>query len=70
MANGDEPDWTYPTPPTPKEVAVRPRSCIDYIWLFGALGTISARTVFDQPAAHHRTLFPSDHLGIMATVEV
>lgn len=70
MANGDEPEWTYPTPATPQEVAVRPPSCIDYIWLFGAVGAASAQTVFDRPAADDETLYPSDHRGILATLEL
>lgn len=67
-ANGAEPEWTYPTPATPQDVAVRPPSCIDYIWVDRAVEVVEARTAFDEPAA--ADLYPSDHRGIVARLEV
>lgn len=69
MVHGAEPDWTYPSPATPKDIAVRSPSCIDYIWLFGAVGARSAGTAFGKPAMNDASLYPSDHRGIMALVE-
>lgn len=70
MVHGAEPEWTYPSPMTPKDVAVRPASCIDYIWLFGAVGVQSADTAFGEPAMNDSSLYPSDHRGIVATLEL
>jgi endonuclease/exonuclease/phosphatase family metal-dependent hydrolase len=67
-ANGAEPEWTYPTPATPADVAVRPPSCIDYIWVGGAIEVVDARTAFDEPTDAKGRLYPSDHRGIVATL--
>jgi endonuclease/exonuclease/phosphatase family metal-dependent hydrolase len=44
--------------------------CLDYIWVRGAVRVADARLAFDRPAADDPTLYPSDHLGIAATLEV
>ncbi len=43
-------------------------SCLDYIWIRGAVRVESARVVFDRPHPDDPTLFPSDHLGLSAHV--
>lgn len=69
LANGTEPEWTYPTPVTPAETAVRPPSCIDYVWVAGAARVIGASTAFDRSTGGE-VLYPSDHRGIAAGLEV
>jgi hypothetical protein len=44
--------------------------CLDYIWLRGAARPVAARLAWDRPAVDDPSLYPSDHLGISATVEV
>jgi hypothetical protein len=44
--------------------------CLDYIWLTGAIRATEARLAFDRPHPDDPTLFPSDHLGVSARLEV
>ncbi len=44
--------------------------CLDYIWLRGDARAVDARLVFDRPAVGDPTLYPSDHVGLVATVDV
>jgi endonuclease/exonuclease/phosphatase family metal-dependent hydrolase len=44
--------------------------CLDYIWLRGRVTATAARLVFDRPDPEDPTLFPSDHVGISAHLEV
>jgi endonuclease/exonuclease/phosphatase family metal-dependent hydrolase len=44
--------------------------CLDYIWVRGAVRVTAARTCFDRPDPEDATLYPSDHLGIAARLEV
>lgn len=44
--------------------------CLDYIWLRGTAHPTSARLVFDRPDPEDATLYPSDHLGIAAILEI
>src|SRR4029079_14055978 len=44
--------------------------CLDYIWVRGRVTVTDARLVFDRPALEDPTLYPSDHLGISAHVEI
>ena len=44
--------------------------CLDYIWLGGAVRATAARLVFDRPAVDDPTLFPSDHVGLVARVRL
>ena len=44
--------------------------CLDYIWLRGAVRVESARLVFDRPDPEDPTIYPSDHLGIAARLEI
>jgi endonuclease/exonuclease/phosphatase family metal-dependent hydrolase len=70
-ANGSEPLVTWPSGlQAPAMDTDGDPDCLDYIWVRGAIATRSARLVFDRPAAHDPTLFPSDHLGIVAEIEV
>jgi hypothetical protein len=44
--------------------------CLDYIWIRGAILATDTRLVFDRPAPDDPTLYPSDHLGVAARLEV
>jgi endonuclease/exonuclease/phosphatase family metal-dependent hydrolase len=70
-ANGSEPAVTWPSglQAPAMDTDGDPR-CLDYIWLRGAVRAAEARLVFDRPAVDDPTLFPSDHLGISARLEI
>lgn len=44
--------------------------CLDYIWIRGAARATEARLAWDRPAVDDPTLFPSDHFGIAAMLEI
>jgi endonuclease/exonuclease/phosphatase family metal-dependent hydrolase len=70
-ANGSEPAVTWPSGlQAPAMDTDGDSRCLDYIWLRGAVRAGEARLVFDRPAADDPTLFPSDHLGICARLEI
>ena len=70
-ANGVEPDVTWPSGlQAPAMDTDGEPGCLDYIWVSGPITVRSARLVFDRPAADDPTLFPSDHRGILAELEI
>ena len=70
-ANGEEPAVTWPSGlQGPAIDDDGDPGCLDYIWVRGAVRVVSARLVFDRPAVDDPGLFPSDHFGIAARVEV
>jgi endonuclease/exonuclease/phosphatase family metal-dependent hydrolase len=70
-ANGAEPAVTWPSGlRAPAMDTDGEPSCLDYIWLRGAATALDARLWADRPAVDDATLYPSDHLGIVATVDV
>jgi len=70
-ANGDEPVVTWPSGlQAPAMDTDGDPSCLDYIWLRGRARASDARLWADRPAAHAATLYPSDHFGVVATMEV
>ena len=70
-ANGAEPPVTWPSglQAPAMDMDGEPR-CLDYIWLNGAARTADARLVFDRPGPEDPTLYPSDHLGVAAHLEI
>jgi len=70
-ANGQEPVVTWPSglQAPGMDTDGDPR-CLDYIWIRGATRVAEARLVFDRPDPEDPTLFPSDHLGVAARLEV
>lgn len=45
--------------------------CLDYIFLSSGIGPVlKAGLCCDKPAENDKTLYPSDHVGVIATVEV
>lgn len=70
-ANGGEPVVTWPSGlQAPAMDTGGDPSCLDYIWIRGRARAADARLWADRPAAHDATLYPSDHLGVVATVTV
>ena len=70
-ANGTEPGVTWPSGlQAPAMDTDGPPGCLDYIWVRGEVHVTSARLVFDRPHPDDPTLYPSDHLGIAAQLEV
>jgi endonuclease/exonuclease/phosphatase family metal-dependent hydrolase len=47
-----------------------PRFCIDYILVRGSARVASAAVAFDRPARDDPGLYPSDHLGLVADLEI
>ena len=70
-ANGAEPAVTWPSGlQAPAMDTDGEPECLDYIWVRGAVRVESARLVFDRPGADDPTLYPSDHFGIAAHLEI
>jgi endonuclease/exonuclease/phosphatase family metal-dependent hydrolase len=70
-ANGAEPAVTWPSGlQAPAMDTDGSPECLDYIWVRGSVRVVSARLAFDRPAVDDPTLYPSDHLGIAARLEV
>jgi endonuclease/exonuclease/phosphatase family metal-dependent hydrolase len=68
-ANGSEPAVTWPSGlQAPAMDTDGDPSCLDYVWLRGAARAVNARLWADRPAVDDPTLYPSDHLGVVATV--
>ena len=44
--------------------------CIDYIWISEALRVVESRVCFNQPSPSDPTLWPSDHAGVWADLEL
>lgn len=70
-ANGREPDVTWPSGiQAPGMDTDGQPGCLDYLWLAGDVRALDCRVAFDRPSAEDRTLFPSDHFGLVATLDV
>jgi endonuclease/exonuclease/phosphatase family metal-dependent hydrolase len=70
-ANAHEPEVTWPSGLiAPAMDTDGEPGCLDYIWVRGAIRVIDCRLVFDRPAADDTTLYPSDHLGLAAHLEI
>jgi endonuclease/exonuclease/phosphatase family metal-dependent hydrolase len=71
QANGSEPEVTWPSGlQAPAMDTDGIPECLDYIWLRGKVRAAEARLAFDRPHPEDPTLYPSDHFGIVATLEV
>jgi hypothetical protein len=69
--HGEDPDVTWPSGlQAPAMDTDGIPECLDYIWIRGAIRATDARLIFDRPAADDPTLYPSDHLGISAHLEI
>ena len=67
LANGVDPAVTWPSGlQAPAMDTDGDPSCLDFIWVRGAVAVEDARLFADRPAVGDPTLYPSDHLGIAA----
>jgi endonuclease/exonuclease/phosphatase family metal-dependent hydrolase len=70
-ANGADPAVTWPSGlQAPAMDTDGPPGCLDYIWIRGGIRVDSARLAFDRPAVGDPTLYPSDHLGLVAELRI
>jgi endonuclease/exonuclease/phosphatase family metal-dependent hydrolase len=70
-AVGAEPAVTWPSGlDAPMKDTDGDPACLDYIWLMGDVRATAARLAWDRPAVGDPTLYPSDHLGLVAELEV
>ena len=70
-ANGTDPAVTWPSGlQAPAMDTDGPPGCLDYIWIRGAARVEQARLVFDRPHPDDPTLYPSDHVGLSAHLEI
>ena len=71
VANGAEPDVTWPSGiQAPGMDTDGDPGCLDYIWVRGAITVESCRLAFDRAAVDDATLYPSDHIGLVASIRV
>jgi endonuclease/exonuclease/phosphatase family metal-dependent hydrolase len=66
-AHGREPKKTWPTPVNTWDPS--PAGCIDYVFVAGAR-VLDSALAFDVPHFSDASLFPSDHLGVTARLDV
>jgi len=67
LVNGADPAVTWPSGlVAPAMDTDGEPSCLDYIWVRGAVAVEEARLFADRPAVGDPTLYPSDHVGIAA----
>ena len=70
-ANGADPAVTWPSGlQAPAMDTDGGPECLDYIWVHGAVRVADSRLVFDRPDPEDPTLYPSDHLGLAAHLEI
>jgi endonuclease/exonuclease/phosphatase family metal-dependent hydrolase len=70
-ANGAEPGITWPSGlQAPAMDTDGDPGCLDYVWVRGDIRVVDARLAFDRPHPDDPTLYPSDHFGIAAHLEV
>jgi len=71
LANGTEPAVTWPSGiQAPGMDTDGEPGCLDYIWIRGDITVEACRLAFDRPATGDPTLYPSDHLGLVATIRL
>ena len=71
VANGVEPAVTWPSGiQAPGMDTDGDPGCLDYIWVRGPIEVESCRLAFDRPAVGDPTLYPSDHLGLVARIRI
>lgn len=70
-ANGSDPAVTWPSGIQAEAMDTDgDPGCLDYLWIRGRVRAMAARLVFDRSAPDDPTLYPSDHFGIVAHLEL
>ena len=71
MANGHEPAYTWPSGLQAEAMDTDgDPECLDYIWVRGEVRVVDCRLAWDRPDIADPTLYPTDHLGLSAHLEV
>jgi len=80
VAQGRDPDRTWPSPLISTVNVMRAfgvpslppdySGTLDYIFVSHRVEVLEARVVFDRPDTVDETLYPSDHFGLMARLQV
>jgi endonuclease/exonuclease/phosphatase family metal-dependent hydrolase len=69
-ANGADPEVTWPSGlQAPGMDTDGEPGCLDYIWTRGDRRVRAARLAWDRPAVGDPSLYPSDHIGLVAELE-
>ncbi len=69
--HGHEPDVTWPSGiQAPGMDVDGDPGCLDYIWLRGNLRAETSRLAWHRPAVGDPTLYPSDHVGLVARIRM
>jgi len=70
-ANGHEPAYTWPSGLQAEAMDTDgDPECLDYIWVRGEVRVVDCRLAWDRPDVLDSTLYPTDHLGLSAHLEV
>jgi endonuclease/exonuclease/phosphatase family metal-dependent hydrolase len=70
-ANGREPAYTWPSGlQAPAMDTDGDPECLDYIWVRGEVRVLDCRLAWDRPSVDDPTLYPTDHLGLAAHLEI
>lgn len=70
-ANGSEPAVTWPSGLQGPAIDTDGEpSCLDYIWVRGHATVVAADVVFNRPSVDDPGLYPSDHFGLSARLEL
>lgn len=67
LCHGREPLATYPTALASGDEQAR---CLDYVFISRGIRVSEAQLVFRRPAPEDRTLYPSDHVGLLVRLEI
>jgi endonuclease/exonuclease/phosphatase family metal-dependent hydrolase len=67
VVHGGEPEKTWPTPVNTWDNS--PAGTLDYIYVSPEFNVLDAGLAFHTPSPSNPDLFPSDHLGLFATLE-
>lgn len=68
VAHGHEPEKTWPTPVNDWDPS--PPGTLDYIYLSRDFRVVEAGLAFDTPSPADARLYPSDHLGLFAVLDL
>jgi beta-glucosidase len=67
-ANGREPEKTWTTPVNTYDDS--PDGTLDYIFVSDGVKVVEAALAFDEPDRYDPNMYPSDHLGLTALLEI
>ncbi len=67
-AHGREPEKTWTTPVNTYDDSAH--GTLDYIWLTPEWRVVEAGLAFDKPSPYNADMYPSDHLGLYAVLEL